>query len=125
LSQHWDDGMVAAAVRHARAALHVHEEVCNGGFDQFFWNARRDEIQPALEGLRALGAVEAAAVIARAIDLAQEKYPLGMRASGKCGRDRDLDALDKEYYAALPRKTAGQSFEAWFAGYVRAHIEDF
>jgi hypothetical protein len=103
----------------------VNGEVCNGGFDQFFWNADRHEIQPALEGLRALGAVEAAAIVERAIALAREKYPLGMRASGKRGRDHDFDALDDEYYAALPRSSPGESFEARLAAYVRAHVEDF
>lgn len=120
-----DARSVSAVVRHARAALHLHAEVCNGGFDQFFWNAEPHEVQPALDGLRALGAVDATAVVERAISLARQKYPRGMRASNKSGRDPDFDPLDQAYYAALPRRTPGRSFEAYLAAYVRARAHEF
>jgi hypothetical protein len=106
-----DARSVSAVVRHARAALHLHAEVCNGGFDQFW--------------LRALGAVDATAVVERAISLAREKYPRGIRASNKSGRDPDFDPLDQAYYAALPRRTPGRSFEAYLAAYVRARAHEF
>jgi hypothetical protein len=115
---------MSEAAQNASAAFLLDADVRNGGFDQFFWNADGENIRPAMDGLRALGAVEAATVVERAMQLVKKRYPLGMRASDRTGRDPDLDSLDMEYYAALPRRTL-RSFESLLAAYVRAHIGDF
>jgi hypothetical protein len=112
------------AARSASAALLLDADVRNGGFDQFFWNKDWEDIRPAVDGLRALGAVEAVAVVERAVQLVKKKYPLGMRTPDRTGRDPDLDSLDREYYAALPHRTP-RSFESLLAAYVRTHLDDF
>ncbi len=119
---------VPAAVRHARAAMRLDSDMRSGGFDQFFRSARPEEVPAALEGLVALGAMEAADVLRRAIALARKKHAPASRASNAPAgrpRDPDLDALDREYFAALPAGTPGRSFEARLAEHVRAHTNGF
>jgi hypothetical protein len=114
-----------AAVRWAQAAIHAHGEICNGGFDQFFRNARPEEIESAVEGLRAIGAPDAASVVERAVAVAQRNEHMGISPPQEEGRDASFDALDRAYYAALPSRDPKVSFEARFAAFVRAHVDDF
>jgi hypothetical protein len=76
---------------HLFAAHWCISEVCNGGFHQFFYNSTGVLAPEAVEGFKAIGLPETAAVIAEAMARLPAPYP----------RDRDirqnaLDALDPE-----------------------------
>jgi hypothetical protein len=106
-------------------AIRVNGDVCNGGFDQLFWNADLEEIVLAPEAFAAIGAAQTARVVTDAIALARRKrLSRGRRASGKSGRDHDFDPLDEACYAALPRDTP-RSFQSLIAVYARTNIVVF
>ena len=76
---------------HLFAAHWCVSEVCNGGFHQFFANSTGVLAPEAVEGFKAVGLPETAAVVAQAMARLPAPYP----------RDRDirqdaLDALDPE-----------------------------
>jgi hypothetical protein len=112
-------------VKRAQAACYLDAEVCNGGFDQLFHNATDSEIEAGLEGLLALGASEAAEVVARARARERSRSPRRRKGDREWLRDAELEPLDKAYYAALPRADPVSSFAARLAAYVRVHPEGF
>ena len=99
---------VPAAVRHARAAMRLDSDMRSGGFDQFFRSARPEEVPAALEGLVALGAMEAADVLRRAIALARKKHAPASRASNApAGRPRDPISTPRQgVLRGAPRRDA-------------------
>jgi hypothetical protein len=125
MNQQPRDVLLPATVRQVRAAVHAHEDICNGGFDQFLWNTPPEEYEAALEGLQVIGAVEAATVFERALSLVRAKYPSGIRGALESWRDGDFDPLSSAYYAAFPRREPERSFEAHLAAFVRTNIGDF
>jgi HEAT repeat protein len=54
---------LTAAQRYYYAVREYHDEVCNGGHDQFFRNPEGDHYQTAVEGLRAIGAKAKAEIL--------------------------------------------------------------
>jgi len=77
----------------------VDAEVCNGGFNQYFFGAAGDRAGQTLEALAAIGALDAMAVMASACAL----FPGGFPAADEAERRRQLDAIDpeSELFAAL------------------------
>jgi hypothetical protein len=97
LNRSWDEGperfvrrfrRVRPEVGHLYAANWCQYEVCNGGFHQFFSNTTGLLAPEALEGFRAIGAVEWAEILAEAMKHFGAPYP----------RDRD----DREEF--LPKR---------------------
>jgi hypothetical protein len=114
-----------APVKRARAAWLLDADVCNGGFDQLFRNSSAGQIEEGREGLVALGAGEAAEVVARALAHEREKRPQGRQGDLESPRDVELEPLNEAYYAALPRTDPGASFSARLAAYVRQYPKGF
>lgn len=98
----------------ARRLFTVHwcdSEVCNGGFHQFFSNSTGIVAPEALAGFRAIGAIQCAAILERAMSLLPDQYPrdrdertealASIKLPG--GKRSEWDpfySLDEEYYAA-------------------------
>ncbi len=92
------------------AAHSCQSEICNGGFDQFFWNSTGVLAPEAAEGFREIGQPQIAALIESAMDLVGSPYP----------RDREerqgrlsqlpggaLDALDQKFFALIESEAGG------------------
>ena len=112
------------------ATEQLDQQVCNGGFAQFFWNASGRYAPFALEGLGLLGAPRRQAIVQQAIDLflagggpAQRSVGRDEASSGFVGfRDAlDFRALDASYYALRAVEPLG----ARQVAYVRAHVDEF
>jgi hypothetical protein len=81
------------------AAHFCQSEVCNGGFDQFFFNSTGVLAPEAVRGFRAIGQDQVADLIEKAMSSFGSEYP----------RDRDhrqslLDALDDSAFDSLDEK---------------------
>ncbi|HST11480.1 MAG TPA: DUF4375 domain-containing protein [Terriglobales bacterium] len=95
------------------AAHFCQSEVCNGGFEQFFWNSTGVLAPEAVEGFLEIGQAQVASLIRSAMDLLGQPYP----------RDRDerqarlsevtkgsLDSLDETFFVLIESEEGG--FEA-------------
>jgi hypothetical protein len=73
-------------------------EVCNGGFNQYFFGSAGDRTDATLEALAAIGALGSMAVMANVCSL----FPGGFPAADQAERRRQLDAIDpdSELFAA-------------------------
>jgi hypothetical protein len=73
-------------------------EVCNGGFNQYFFGSAGDRAEATLEALTAIGALGSMAILASACSL----FPGGFPAADQAERRRQLDAIDpdSELFAA-------------------------
>jgi hypothetical protein len=92
------------------AAHFCQSEVCNGGFNQFFWNSTGVLAPEATEGFREIGQPQIAALLETAMDLVGSPYP----------RDREerkerlshvaegaLDALDERFFILIESEAGG------------------
>ena len=92
------------------AAHFCQSEVCNGGFDQFFWNSTGVLAPEAVEGFRQIGQSQVAALVESAMELLGSPYP----------RDRDerqerlshvpkpsLDSLDQKFFSLIESEAGG------------------
>lgn len=92
------------------AAHFCQSEVCNGGFDQFFWNSTGVLAPEAVEGFRQLGQSQVAALVESAMELLGSPYP----------RDRDerqerlshvpkpsLGSLDQRFFSLIESEAGG------------------
>jgi hypothetical protein len=88
-----DPGRLADLVRELDA------EVCNGGFNQYFFGSAGDRAGATLEALTAIGALGSMAILASACSL----FPGGFTAAGQAERRQQLDAIDpdSELFAAI------------------------
>ena len=88
---------VPRKVGHLFAAHWCQAEVCNGGFHQFFCNSTGVLAPEALEGFRAIGMLEWAALLGKAMSTFGRSYP----------RDREARR------SLLPQAATGQRREQW------------
>jgi Domain of unknown function (DUF4375) len=92
------------------AAHFCQSEVCNGGFDQLFYNGTGVLAPEAAEAFREIGQTRIAALIESAMNLLGNSYPRDWEDR----RDRlsevprsALDALDNEFYALIESEAGG------------------
>ena len=92
------------------AAHSCQQEVCFGGFEQFFWNPAGVLAREAVEGFRELGLPQLAALVQEAMDLLGSPYPsdrnerksrLSLVPKGH------LDVLDETFYALVALEQGG------------------
>jgi hypothetical protein len=103
-------GALPPSAGHLLAAHWCQSEVCNGGLHQFFSNPTGVLAPEALDGFRAIGLSEWAAVLAEAMRFFGEPYPREqadreeLLASRPGGRREDWDpfiSLDDRFYSWL------------------------
>ena len=85
------------------AVMALQREVNNGGYSQFFTNSSRRFVSIIVESLQCIGCGTTAAITERAIDALRVKMLTPDSVSdavlnGDPGRDKVLDALDREFY---------------------------
>lgn len=116
LNLSWDDGpdefierfrRVRPEVGHLYAAHWCQSEVCNGGLHQFFSNTTGLLAPEALDGFRAIGAVEWADILAEAMKYFGTPYPrdrhdrqalLLVRQKRPKGERNLFDELDERFF---------------------------
>ena len=81
------------------AAHFAQSEICNGGFNQLFWNSTGVLAPEAVEGFQVIGMPETAEILSRAMRLLGENYP---RERGE--RQNILAVLHKEKFNELDEK---------------------
>jgi hypothetical protein len=77
------------------AAHFCQSEICNGGFTQFFWNSTGVLAPEAIEGLAAIGQLQVADVVRRAVSMLGAPYPRD-RAARWAALDELAPAADRE-----------------------------
>jgi hypothetical protein len=103
---------VRPEVGHLFAACWCVAEVCNGGFDQFFFNSTGVLAPEALAAFRAIGLVVWASLLEEAMQFFGDPYPRGQEERWEClsraevpgaqGEECDeFCALDDRFYAWL------------------------
>jgi hypothetical protein len=127
------------------AAHFAYSEICNGGFQQFFWNSTGTIAPETIEGYRLIAMPELASLVERVAALLESPYPRGrglrqsviFRISG-CGEldpqatdsfgklyevsdnaPIDWNALNKEFYRLA--ETENDGFEAAANRYASIH----
>jgi hypothetical protein len=112
------------------ATEQLDQQVCNGGFAQFFWNASGRYAPSAVEGLALLGAPRRQAIVQQAMDAFVAGGGPAQRAVGRddaftgFGRFRDgldFSGLDTSYYGLR----AVEPLRERQVAYVRAHVDEF
>jgi hypothetical protein len=104
-------------------------EVCNGGFDQFFWNSTGMIWPYALQGFRLVGANSYAALLEKALSV----FPGGVAPLERNVRDEVLesneermdtfDPIDQAFFA-LEREQK-EELNALCAKYIRSNPNEF
>jgi hypothetical protein len=103
----------AGAAKTARLLYAAHfcqSEVCNGGFDQFFWNSTGVLGPEAVEGFRAIGMSCTADLVQEAMEQLGEPYPRDReeRQARLEGVSQDhLDKLDQEFFKLIVSENGG------------------
>ena len=98
-------------------------QIENGGFDQFFYNSSGSFAREAASGLEAIGAIEKAAVVKRALALFPDSLPPRDRderiavldSISETGDEDVFDSLNEEFYA-IP-----ENVDALLAAYIESH----
>jgi hypothetical protein len=106
-------------------------EVCNGGFNQYFYNKGPVLAPETIKSLRHLGETKRADLLEKALQnyryveeghaTAKSAGPAEkqLEAFSKTYEDNPLDDLDSQYYKA------GENMWEVLAGYIRAHPDEF
>ena len=103
-------GKVSSEVGNLFASHWCQSEVCNGGFDQFFYNSTGVLAPEAAKGFQAIGLCDLAELVRKAMSIFGDPYPrdrgvrcdLLERVAGVGGEGGDqLDQLDHKFYACL------------------------
>ncbi len=83
----------------------VDAEICNGGFDQYFFNCSGDQADKAVHALRAVGATGKAEILRQAMSLFGPRGPSKIREQRHLERERfsapqaqEMAALDNAWY---------------------------
>lgn len=102
-------------------------EVCNGGFNQYYYNTA-EERQAAERAFAAAGAADAAELVRRAnacFEANRERLKTlwdgTMKGFSKSYKEKLFDTFDTEYYALMK----GGRFHSLIADFVRSRAEDF
>ena len=109
------------------ATSEVENDVLNGGFHQYFWNTSGALAEEAVAGFRLIGANAHAALLERAIQMAQAEatWMRPFRELGTVAAFADsatqsaLSALDSEFYRL------SDDLCAFRIAYIRAHPDEF
>jgi hypothetical protein len=104
-------------------------EVCNGGFDQFFWNSTGMIWPCALQGFRLVGANSYAELLEKALSV----FPGGVAPIERNERDKILESneermntlepTDQAFFALEREKT--ENLNALCAKYIRSNPNEF
>lgn len=117
--------------RYLYSVCEIEDQVCNGGFVQYFWNTGGEFIQDAIEGLKAIGCSDLALLVERASNLHDQQEPAVRKAETEFRTtghgdyeafrvaQPQLESLDDEFYAGL------EEVQSKLATYVRMHMADF
>jgi Domain of unknown function (DUF4375) len=92
------------------AAYWTQSEIYNGGFNQFFANSTGVLAPEAVRGFRAIGQVQTAAVVQRAMERFGRVYPRGRDerfAVAESVEEFSFDDLDEEFYRYLESEQGG------------------
>ena len=98
------------------AAHWCQSEICNGGFDQFFFNSTGVLAPEAVEAYRAIGMPLTAAVIEQAMAFFGAAYPRDSEVRGKTldllavlsdQDERVFEALDDQFFDLIERESGG------------------
>ena len=100
---------------HLLAAHWAQSEICNGGFDQFFWNSTGVLAPESVAGFQAIGMKRTAALIAKAMEAFGPKYPRGrtsrwiiIRKLRKKSQDGyALEHLEDRFYRLIQEENGG------------------
>lgn len=92
------------------AAHFCQSEVCNGGFDQFFWNSTGILAPEAVEGFVEIGQPQIAELLKSAMDLLGSTYSLDRnerQARLSQVPEGALKALDQKFFALIVSEAGG------------------
>src|SRR5204863_7619338 len=120
---------LSAGFRAIFTTLHVEAEVCNGGFNQYFWNSEGKLADFAVEGFRHIGAAEYADLMKRAIAAWREENDViepfreagTLEAFSESYEHSKLGDLDHEFYELAKVSDLSQLRVA----FIRAHEHEF
>jgi len=122
-------GNLSAGFNAIYTTLHVEAEVCNGGFNQYFWNSEGRLAARAVEGFLHIGAPEYANLMQRAIACWESEHASTepLRETGTLEAFREsyehtkLGELDREFYELLKVSDLSQLRVA----FIRSHPQEF
>ncbi len=101
-------------------------QVCNGGFDQYFFNGGVVEVHEAARAFATIGAVQAERLVRQAIEIARipEPVPQAYDYYDQATEEirKELDALDQQFYTASLDE---HEIYPCLVQYLREHTEDF
>jgi hypothetical protein len=92
------------------AAHFAQSEICNGGFDQLFWNSTGVLAPEAAEGFQTIGMIETAETARAAIRMLGEDYPRerGERQDVLASVNQQaLNELDKKFFVLIKADNGG------------------
>jgi hypothetical protein len=92
------------------AAHFCQSEVCNGGFDQFFFNITGVLAPEAVEGFTAIGQVEIADLVQQAMKLLGERYlrdRFERQSALDLLPDDSLEELDRKFFTLIGTEAGG------------------
>jgi Domain of unknown function (DUF4375) len=101
------------------AAHFSQSEICNGGFDQFFFNSTGVLAPEAVRGFRAIGQNQIADLLENAMSKFGKEYPrdrVRRQDLRTALGDRAFDKLDEEFFGLIHSEAGG--FEAAADAYV-------
>lgn len=111
-------------------AVELHDEVFNGGFNQYYYNTDADRAEQALSTFTLLGADRAADVVKRA----NERYAdcrshlqavwsdRTMKSFSRSYDEKLFNAFDTEYYALMK---SNKQFYELIGNYIKQHPQKF
>jgi Domain of unknown function (DUF4375) len=103
-------GKVRPELGYLFASHWCQSEVCNGGFDQFFYNSTGVLAPEAAAGFQAIGLDDLAALVRQAMDVFGDHYPRNREVRCELlkkvavidGEEKDpFDYLDQQFYVCL------------------------
>jgi Domain of unknown function (DUF4375) len=87
-------GKVRPELGHLFASHWCQSEVCNGGFDQFFYNSTGVLAPEAAEGFQAIGLDDLAALVRQAMSVFGDPYPRDREV--RCDLLEKISVIDRE-----------------------------
>jgi Domain of unknown function (DUF4375) len=100
--------------RHLLAAHWCQSEICNGGFEQFFFNSTGVLAPEAVEGFHAIGLHVVASVVQQAMELLGAEYPRDREVRNEildavkdASNSNAFDSLDEEFFKLIRTENGG------------------
>ena len=114
-------------LRMIRVAMCLDDQVCNGGFHQYFWNTEGKDIDLIEKAFAHFGAkkhatlASAAVKIFRKDDRIRKSYEVErtLESFGESAREDNYDDLDTQYFEIK------ENIESVICRYVRKHPDEF